>query len=90
MAANVTETTDVNALSFGEHAELLKNLQKTAQENPQDAVSLLPQFYRLTEGKGGSPDMLPLTSEVFAALSQSLSEEQINQVIDNLYRLNKT
>ena len=90
MAANVTETTDVNALSFGEHAELLENLQKTALENPQDAVFLLPQFYRLTEGKGESLDMLPLTSEVFATISQSLSKEQINQVIDKLYRLNKS
>ena len=88
MAENVVDIEtikDISALNFGEHAGLLKSLQKLVEESPQTASQLLPKFYRLLEGKGTSSDMLPVAAETFASISKNLSQTQIAEVLSTLH-----
>ena len=92
MAVNVDDIEtikDISGLNFGEHAGLLRSLQKQAEETPETASSLLPKFYRLLEGKGTSSDMLPVAAETFAAISKNLSQAQIAEALNTLHNQNR-
>ena len=80
---------DISALNFGEHANLLRLLQKHAEESPKTANSLLPKFYRLLEGEGSSSDMLPVAAETFASISKGLSQSEIAEVLTTLHKNDK-
>ncbi len=80
---------DINDLTFGQHFQLFKELQEDAEKNPEKAVSLLPDFYNLLEGKGSTPDMLPTAADVFAIISKNLSQAQISEALKTLHQLDK-
>lgn len=80
---------DISALNFKEHYDLLQNLEQQAEEKPETAASLLPDFYRLLEGKGSCPDMLPTAAQTFAVITQNLSASQIKKAVEQLYALDK-
>jgi len=88
MAENF-EIKDINSLTYDQHAELFKALQKEAEKSPEKAVSLLPKFYSLLAGKGTSLDMLPTAAEVFATISQNLTQSQISDAVKLLHIQNK-
>lgn len=85
----IATLTDISAMSFGEHIGLFNRLQQQVEEKPETAYSLLPDFYRLLEGKGTSSDMLPMATRIFAEITKHLSKSQIVAAVDKLYALDK-
>lgn len=88
-SVDIKSIKDVSMLDFKEHYSLFQLLQKQAKEFPRTAHLLLPDFYRLLEGKGTSPDMLPTAAQTFASISKNLSQEQIAEILDNLHNQNR-
>lgn len=87
--ANIEMIEDISALNFGQHAGLLQSLQQQAEKSTGSTASLLPNFYRLLEGKGTSSDMLPAAAKTFASISKHLSQGQIAQALQTIHNSGK-
>lgn len=87
--SNIEMIEDISALDFSQHVKLMLALQEKAEKFPDAANYLLPNFYRLLEGKGTSSDMLPTAADIFASISKHLSPAQIAEAIQTIHNLGK-